>query len=280
MNWKTLGTVAPIDLVDARLQLHHAAQIVASAGITFLEPQPDDSHPNLGWMDGLGALLGRSLPGKDVQVGLRVAEPSLLIVDKDGRVREEFGLRGKTLEGGYAWLETMTGPAAGLKRARYEIPDHAIAGGAPFSAAPGAAFAELAHWFENCYAVLMDLAKNTPRVSELRCWPHHFDLGMLVIVETEADGSLAKSIGIGFSPGDESYAEPYMYVSPWPYPEAGALPELGGGGHWHSEGHTSAILLGSDLVDGPVDRQRDRLSAFLDAAVGASRRALAQPVSG
>ena len=77
MNWKTLDAVAPIDLVDARLQLHHAAQIVASAGITFLEPQPDDSHPNLGWMDGLGALLGRSLPGKDVQVGLRLAEPSL-----------------------------------------------------------------------------------------------------------------------------------------------------------------------------------------------------------
>jgi hypothetical protein len=36
VSWKTLGSVPPTDLVDARLQLHHAAQIVSSAGVVML----------------------------------------------------------------------------------------------------------------------------------------------------------------------------------------------------------------------------------------------------
>ena len=71
MSWQTLGAVAPDGLVDARLQLHHAAQGVASAGVTFLEPEPDDSHPNLGWVDSCSALVGRSLPGANVQVATK-----------------------------------------------------------------------------------------------------------------------------------------------------------------------------------------------------------------
>lgn len=277
MSWKPLGQTAPIELVDARLQLHHAIQIVASAGITFLEPQPDDSHPNLGWVESLGALVGRDLPEKDVQVGLRLADPALLIVDKHERVREEFALNGRTLEDGYSWLTAMTDPAGGLIRAAYEIPHHAIGQGAAFSALPGAAFAELGRWFANAQDLLSDLAERTAGASPLRCWPHHFDLGMLVVVASEPDGSLAKSIGIGLSPGDESYAEPYMYVSPWPYPEPSALPALNGGGRWHTEGHTSVILTGSELVAGALNQQRDRLDTFLNAAVDAGQLALSDP---
>ncbi|MBW1845378.1 MAG: hypothetical protein JRJ05_13630, partial [Deltaproteobacteria bacterium] len=81
MSWKTLGAVAPTELVDARLQLHHAAQVVASAGVTFLAPELDDSHPNLGWVESLGALMGHTLPGADAQVGLRVADLTLLLVN-------------------------------------------------------------------------------------------------------------------------------------------------------------------------------------------------------
>lgn len=280
MSWKRLGAVPPTELVDARLQLHHAAQVVASAGVTFLAPRPDDSHPNLGWVESLDALVGRSLPGTDVQVGLRVSDLSLLLVDGSGRVSDVLALDGKTLEDGYAWLSAATVRAGaelaseGLTRAAYEIPGHATEGGAPFSCASHDAFAELARWFANGHSALTGLAARTPGASEVRCWPHHFDLGALEIVATQPDGSLAKSIGTGFSPGDEGYAEPYWYVSPWPYPEPGALPALESGGHWHTEGYTSAILKGSDLVGGTPEGQSDRLHAFLDAAVACSRHTL------
>lgn len=280
MSWKTLGAVAPGELVDARLQLHHAAQVVASAGVTFLAPQPDDSHPNLGWVESLGALVGRELPGAKVQLGLRVDDLSLLRVDGAGRVGDELTLDGKTLEDAYAWLAATTLqagatlPAGGLRRAAYEIPEHATGKGAAFSSAARADFAELSRWFANGHLVLGSVAGRTPGTSEVRTWPHHFDVGALTTVATQPDGSLEKSIGLGLSPGDGGYAEPYWYVSPWPYPDPSALPAFEVCGHWHTEGHTSAILTASDLFAGPAEAQPDRLAAFLFAAIDASARAL------
>ncbi|MBW2231800.1 MAG: hypothetical protein JRH17_15545 [Deltaproteobacteria bacterium] len=281
MSWRTLGAVAPTQLVDARLQLHHAAQVVASAGVTFLEPAPDDSHPNLGWVEPLGALMGHCLPGADAQVGLRVADLSLLLVNQSGAVSDEFALDGTKLDDGYAWLAEATAragaelPSAGITRAAYEIPNHPTGRGEAFSCKSQQAFAELARWFANGHHALVELATRVPGASDVRCWPHHFDLGSLAVLATEPDGSLAKSIGLGLSPGDDSYAEPYWYVSPWPYPEPNALPSLVRGGHWHTEGYTSAILTGSELVGGSPESQSDRLHAFLDAAVDVCQRILA-----
>ena len=36
MSWKTLGSIPPKELVDARLQLHQAAQVVASGSVRKL----------------------------------------------------------------------------------------------------------------------------------------------------------------------------------------------------------------------------------------------------
>ena len=281
MSWQLLGAVAPDCLVDARLQLHHAAQVVASAGVTFLEAESDDSHPNFGWVDSCAALVGRVLPGANVQVALRPADLSLLVLDASGRPSDELTLDGATLEDAYDWLEAVTTsagarlPAGGMTRASYEIPDHATGRGAAFSLAPQRAFAELACWFANGHHALVELAKRLPNASEVRCWPHHFDLGALAVVATDSEGNLAKSVGFGLSPGDEGLAEPYWYVSPWPYPEPSALPALPCGGIWYTEGHISAILTGSQLLANPSEIQAERLHEFLECASDASLRVLA-----
>ena len=57
------------------------------------------------------------------------------------------------------------------------------------------------------------------------CWPHHFDIATLVKLE-DGQPANARSIGVGVSPGDEYYAQPYVYVSPWPRFDAGKLPDL------------------------------------------------------
>ena len=150
MSWKTLGAVPPTDLVDARLQLHYAAQVVASAGLTFPAPQPDDSHPNLGWAEGLDALVGRTLQGAGAQIGLRVSDLSLLLIDRQGDVNDEFALDGGTLDDSYAWLAGATAraglalPSAGIARSAYELPNHATGEGAAFSLEARGAFSELA----------------------------------------------------------------------------------------------------------------------------------------
>ena len=48
-EWKRVGQATPSDLVEARLQLHYAAQAVSSVGFTFVPPEPDWSHTAVGW---------------------------------------------------------------------------------------------------------------------------------------------------------------------------------------------------------------------------------------
>jgi hypothetical protein len=108
-----------------------------------------------------------------------------------------------------------------------------------------------------------------------RCAPADLvDARLQLHHETGADGVATKTIGLGLSPGDTSYAEPYWYASPWPYPEASTtLPPLPDGAHWHREGFTSAILTaGAWLAGGPDPEQPARLRSFLGTALAAGRR--------
>ena len=82
-------------------------------------------------------------------------------------------------------------------------------------------------------------------------------------------------MGAGFAPGDESYAEPYFYVTPWPYPDVAELLPLSGGGRWHTEGWVGAVLTSTELVGlGDAAAQRRGAGDFLTEAVEASRHLL------
>jgi len=278
--WQTLGGVPPRALVDARLQLHHAAQWVAAAGASLLEAVPDDSHPNFGWEAGRAALMGREIPGPaPFRVGLSFADRALLVLGVEGDVRDAFALDGRTLADVSAWFEDAvlgTGaalPEGGISPPGYALPAHPIAQGAAFTA-DAAACAELARWFSDADAVLGDLVPRLEGAGEARIWPHHFDLGTLAALERAADGSLRKSIGVGLSPGDDSVPEPYWYVSPWPYPDPAELPGLADGGVWHHQGYVAAVLTGSRLVDGAATSQPKRLEDFLAEAILACEDAL------
>ena len=64
------------------------------------------------------------------------------------------------------------------------------------------------------------------------------------------------------SPGDASYAEPYFYVTVWPYPEKETLTALPVG-KWHTDGFIGAILTISDLLaSGPHERQGEHVHQF------------------
>lgn len=248
-------------------------------GKTLLEPRPDDGHPNLGWLGPRSALVGHAVPGEPAfQAGLELAGARLVLLDAPGGIAAGFALEGERLGDASLWLahaieERFERDLGGrLTPPGYELPPHAVGTGAPFTAEP-AACGELARWFDAADAELADLGARTQNASPPRCWPHHFDLATLVTLETREDGSATKTVGVGLSPGDASYAEPYWYVSPWPYPDASVpLSPLPDGAHWHRAGFTAAILRGGALISGgPRESQAERLRAFLDAAIAASR---------
>lgn len=272
-DWSALGRTPPTALVAARTLAHHAVQWPTRAARANLAALPDDSHSSLDWDAALGALLSLPPPARpgDLRLGLQIAGLRLIAV-RDGRVRDELTLDGKTDAAAGVWVDSLL-KAAGLAPASaialpYEIPDDPVASGAPYEVRNEAtALEELARWFGAGSAVLEELrtrlAALRPGPSPLRCWPHHFDIATVVGLE-EGDPEHARSIGIGLSPGDEFYPQPYVYLGPSPPLQASGLPDLPRPGHWHTQGFIGAVATGEAILR-LSDRHRELL-AFLTGA--------------
>lgn len=267
-RWSELGTPAPRSLVEARFQAHYAIQIASAVGRAFVPARKDDSHTSLRWLPLLGAFASELAPGETpFRAALDFDNFRVLLLDDENHFLSAQPLGGLRLGDGYAWLKGAISDHTGqaveqdLSAAHYTLPGHALAAGDAFSDGHLPAIRELGRWYSNAQLLLEAVRKERPSASEIRCWPHHFDLASLI------DLGGGKSIGVGLSPGDESYAEPYLYVSPWPYPAPGEWPELPSG-RWHAEGFTAAVLTATQIV--AAEDQAGLASGFLRSAVGAA----------
>jgi hypothetical protein len=72
-------------------------------------------------------------------------------------------------------------------------------------------------------------------------------------------------IGVGLSPGDEYYDEPYFYVSVHPEPDPAALPSLPILGHWHLRDFMAAVATSHKIT--AAKNQQVETDDFLQAAV-------------
>jgi hypothetical protein len=125
------------------------------------------------------------------------------------------------------------------------------------------------HPIANADALLRAVAATEPGAGAVRCWPHHFDIATLLDEGTV--GGVRHTMGIGLSPGDAYYPEPYFYVGPHPYPRIDALPALGAG-HWRRAGWVGAALPGAEVVAaGDAAAQARLVSGFVTDAVAAAR---------
>jgi hypothetical protein len=272
-GWQRLGTPPPTELADAREQAHWAVQILVGVAGVSVEPAPDDSHTSLTWDSASRALLTQPLMGHaGTRAGLRLPDLGLVVHNQSAGVAAEFPLAGHTLTDGYAWMEGAIGVEEPLPRRTEEMPDHRVHAGAMFDADP-ASLVELARWYGNAELVLQEVREGHTDASAVRVWPHHFDIATLIALGPATDPEYARSIGVGMTPGDVSYAEPYFYVLPWPAPPSDELPPLEGGGTWHREGWLGAVLTGEHLVSGRASEgeQQQRGRAFLNSAVSRSR---------
>jgi hypothetical protein len=137
--WRVLRPEFARDLTDARLQLHHAAQIVAAMGISYLPKQSDDSHTNLGWLDSVSALASHPVRGSSsIQLAVRPHPFALLLLD-NGESSASFTLDGQTVADAAAWVRDniskrgLDGSSFTLAK-HYTIPPHSVGESAPFNA--------------------------------------------------------------------------------------------------------------------------------------------------
>lgn len=279
---REVGHASGPELVEARQQLHRAAQVVAAVAFTFGQPRGDDSHTAMVWHDEGHRLEGAPTSGDPpLRPALSLTGLALRLRSDSGHVRANLDLAGGTMDDAYAWMRarieersTSRAPGGALVRPSHELPAHPLAEGAPFGGVSEPALSEIAHWFQAAAHLLEGVRASIPGAAPVRCWPHHFDIATLVTLDGE--GESARTIGVGMGPGDALIDEPYFYVTPWPYPPPtttlSALPE---GGRWNTTGWTGAVLQSSALVrrgEGP-DRAR-ALATFVAAAIEDCRRML------
>jgi len=283
-RWIRLGDPPPEALRDARLQLHWAVQLLAAFGESFLPHRPDESHAALIWSPERRAFLsGETVDGSALRLGLQPGGFAYRLFGPGPTQSEPFSLAGRTLAQAAEWLRrelTSRLGAAGsdLVMPTPQIQGHRVGRGAPFDAAP-ADLAELERWFHDASLLLEDVARAEEGASPVRCWPHHFDIAVLIELDAQTDRPVppdeARSVGIGMTPGDDSYPDPYIYVSPWPQPEAAELPKLQPPAVWHTEDWVGAVLSARDLIGaGDETSQATRAASFALASIAASRALL------
>ena len=256
-DWATLKNPAPGALEEARERAHAALQWAAKAAIANLPPAPDDSHTALLWDAEAGRLATQPLPlGVTVSFDVATLE---IEVTRDGQAVRR-GPAGAWLD--EALREAGLKPTSGVKLP-YEIPAKSLSVGNEKEN-----LATLARWYAAAADVLADARDRTtayrPGPGPARLWPHHFDLAVLVAFDAKGD----KSIGFGFSPGDEFYAQPYFYISPYPGPKDPKLPALPAG-HWHTKEFFGAVATGEELLAKPAPRAA--ALALIDAAFQAGK---------
>lgn len=280
-NQDNVRQIAPARLGMARDLTHKAVQLVTKAARANLAPASDDSHSNLGWDRERGAFVSQPMAGKHGThfVGFAVSDFELTIV-RDGQEIATRRLVGDTDADAADWLDAQlvnTGlePTASTTLP-YDLPASVERIGTYTFDGVAEELGVLASWYMLADRVLSDFAaKNgelNPGPSPVRCWPHHFDIATYVGLE-KGDFETARGIGIGMSPGDESYGEPYFYINPWPQLGPDGLPSLPAPGHWHRDGFVGAIATATEVFS--LSDISKELPLFIDAAFVIGRKALA-----
>jgi hypothetical protein len=93
--------------------------------------------------------------------------------------------------------------------------------------------------------------------SPVQVWPHHFDMALTWFsgrrvpdIEDHDDEAAAEQITVGFSTGDESVTDPYVYATAYPQPDDLTGEALPPPGRWTTaqDGFAGAILAHADAV--------------------------------
>jgi hypothetical protein len=131
----------------------------------------------------------------------------------------------------------------------------------------------LSGWFATAAAALSGFSErnSNPSPTPIRCWTHHYDIATEVNFQVSGSDDVT-TIGLGFSPGDNHYDEPYFYISPWSTIDQSELPAPLVFGHWHTDGFVGIVATASEILS--VDDLASEIVKFLDEAFALCRRKL------
>lgn len=270
--WKKLASFDADLLADNKNQLHQAIQNVAAVGRTFLPYSEGDEAATLIWDSDLSRLVGRWVQGGiKFRSSFHPETFTVHLVDASVTSMASTSLADKKQGIVMVWLEEqliqlqLNTKTLSLDRP-YELPEYPQAKGKPFTPNTEAQV-YLTSLYHNAWLVLEQVMEVKQGFGELAIWPHHFDAGSLQIVKDTGDRETSASVGIGMSPGDEHFDQPYFYVNVWPYPSIETFDPLPYG-EWYDEEWVGATLMMSDVITADTASAQHRMVyGFLDTAI-------------
>lgn len=229
-------TLPPLDvktLGPTRDRLRDAALVISSVQRLFVPKHPRD------WQYGL-------------EINMRGPQTQELLI-KGQAIRSSIDLvTHKVRLDGAKWkLEEYDGPelfknvrswleSQGVKA---ELEEPKFGGvGKQYDPEQAAKYAEALWWLDKQFRIIKAGLKGGVTAPTL-LYPHHFDLSLVWFPHDDD-----KQVGFGWSTGDETIAEPYLYLTMYPETDTFTKLKLPEGAYWQKDGFRGAILPYAELV--------------------------------
>lgn len=234
--------------------MHQAAQYIAAVGKSYLEKIPNDSHTNMRWDSASQAMVGRPLDeAKEISLALNYSSYSLEFVDTNVDVLASLYLGGSRHDAILFWIQEQA-DLHGIEGdfdfdLHYELPYPAMEMDMVFPEEDSNELQRLADLRSTVQNALSIVLNPIAAAQEIRVWPHHYDIGSMIITGVE-DNVLLSSIGVGMALPDPMVDDLYLYTSAWRRDGADLdnMPKLTQG-IWRNPDWNGATLPASELSE-------------------------------
>jgi len=210
---------------SARDQLHWATQALAAACDAGIHRRPDDSQSSLAFHDDSVAWRTDPFPsGRRLAIDFAAAR--IDAIDAHGAATSALALPGKTLRDAMDWAAASVPDLDGetIEPRDYDMPTHPFGDGAAFDGADAEVRAVISAYLAASAGILEQAIADHGPATDLLLWPHHFDIGAILLLKEGADPSKDPCVGIGSTAGDGSIDEPYKYANPYGVDRPADLP--------------------------------------------------------
>ena len=275
-NWTWLGSVAPKDLLEARLQTHYASQFVAAFGAAYVQRTEDMSHVGMTWGGKRHAFISGTASGaRMMRMALDLSRFELYALEPGSEfigVLDRFNLKDTTFGDAARWLRKTSAKFGFdpelIKMDFEDLLDHPLAGGGAFTYdGDEEDMAELGRYFANSNFLLKKICSQISSFSRAYVWSSHLDIN--VIYATEESTNRGFTLGMGMSPGDRVMGEPFFYVNRLPIIENIALPDPPANAQWRQKDWTGLTLAASQIIQRKTAREQMEFTEdFLRSSTG------------
>lgn len=231
-----LVLLQPDKLGPTRDYLHDAAKVLGKLQQAYLPKSPRDWHYGLEvTMRGISTQTF-DLNGRPARGLLDLVRHKLRLGEENWRLREHPPA--ELFKEAQAWLKAQGSDAS--------IEEPVFAEGvAEYDHEQADAYAAALWWMNEQFSKLREsLAGGV--ASPILLYPHHFDLSLARFPFDDE-----RQIAIGWSTGDETIPEPYIYLTAYPEPADLKHLPLPPEAHWQSDGFSGAVLLHNTLAASP-----------------------------